>query len=92
MTSDQNNEVLFSDDIWVISEGRFIDLDLSCICDGLIKGPVKEYRISDLGKYLLNPNPIEVIKNLVGYEILYQQSFFEKIKEKIRQNKSIFSN
>jgi len=75
----------YLDNIWVISKGRYIDLDLRGICEGLQKRPVREYHISDLAKYMLNPNPIEVWKKLMGCEIHYSQPGSYKIKEKISQ-------
>ena len=48
------------DDIWIISMGRYIDLDLSRIYEGVATKTVSEYKLSELGRYLLNPNPIQV--------------------------------
>jgi hypothetical protein len=75
-------------DIWIISGGRDSQLDLSAI-EGAKKNEqvkaVKEYRISDIGYYLLNPKPIEVDKRLIGCEIHYQQRLTTKIIEKIKR-------
>jgi hypothetical protein len=72
-------------DIWVISGGRDSHLDLSVI-EGIQKDEqVKEYQISDIAYYLLNPKPIEVDKRLIGCEIHYQQRLFTKIIEKIKR-------
>jgi hypothetical protein len=65
--------------IWIISEGRFSDVDLHGIVEGDITGPYKEYSISDIGRYLLNPNSIEIKKKLIGGEIHYKQGGFKKI-------------
>ncbi|MBN1847341.1 MAG: hypothetical protein JW932_02020 [Deltaproteobacteria bacterium] len=59
--------------LWIISRGRYTDLDMSRVNGGMKAGPIMEYRISDLAKYLLSPNPIEVPKRLVGCEIHYHQ-------------------
>lgn len=59
--------------VWIISAGRYVNLDAARLVKGKDFGPVKEYRISQLGRYLLNPNPIEVDKTLVGCEIHYPQ-------------------
>jgi hypothetical protein len=34
------------------------------VVDGNVAGPYKEYKISDIGRYLLNPDSIEVKKRL----------------------------
>lgn len=65
--------------IWVIAGGRLIDIDLSAFDPAADKGRAKEYRISELGRYLLNPNPIEVKKRLVGGEIHYRKSRLQKL-------------
>lgn len=70
--------------VWVISKGTFTDWNLSRIWEGAETKTVTEYKISDLGRYLLNPNPIQVSKKLVGCEIHYRPPF-AKIKSKIRR-------
>ncbi|MGD9123335.1 MAG: hypothetical protein PVG59_21825, partial [Desulfobacterales bacterium] len=60
-------------DIWVISEGRESQFDLSQIDAGIDNASVREYQISDFGCYLLNPQPIEIEKRLIGCEIHYPQ-------------------
>jgi len=75
-------------DVWIISGGRHSQMDLSAIEDAKMNGQVKavkEYRISDIAYYLLNPNPIEVNKRLIGCEIHYQQQLTTKIFEKIKR-------
>ncbi len=64
--------------IWVIAEGRFSDIDLSGVIDEKVDGPYKEYIISDIGRYLLNPHSIEVKKKLIGGEIHYKQGTIKK--------------
>jgi hypothetical protein len=71
--------------IWIISEGRYVDVDLKNIVDDAIEGPVKEYRLSDIGRYLLNPNSIEVKKKLIGCEIHYKQGVLKKIGKTFRK-------
>ena len=74
--------------VWIISGGRHSQIDLSVIEDTKkneqVKA-VKEYRISDIAYYLLNPNPIEVNKRLIGCEIHYQQRLATRILEKIKR-------
>lgn len=74
MTADRNANSQSQGLIWIISEGRYVNLDASRLIAGKVYGPVREYRISQLGRYLLNPEPIEVDKTLVGCEIHYPQS------------------
>jgi hypothetical protein len=64
--------------IWIISEGRFSDVDLHRIVEGDITEPYKEYSISDIGRYLLNPNSIEIKKKLIGGEIHHKQGGLKK--------------
>lgn len=73
-----------SGDIWVISKGKLTDMDLSRICEGGKTETVTAYSLSELGRYLLNPNPIQVEKKLIGCEVHYYPPFY-KIKSKIRK-------
>jgi hypothetical protein len=68
-----------NNNIWIISEGRYTDVSLEGLNDGKVAGPYKEYKISDIGRYLLNPNSIEVKKKLIGGEIHYKQGALKKI-------------
>ena len=68
-------------DVWIISEGRFSDIDLDGIIEGNVAGPCKEHLISDLGRYLLNPNTIEIKKKLIGGEIHYKLGPAKKLKK-----------
>lgn len=79
-----NKDELRPNGVWVISNGKYIDLDLSRICAEVNTKTVVEYKISDLARYLLNPNPIHVSKKLIGCEIHYHQPR-KTIIEKIRQ-------
>ena len=65
--------------VWIITGGRSIDIDLVNLDADAEAGRVKEYRVSELGRYLLNPNPIEVKKRLVGGEIHYRRNIFQKL-------------
>ena len=69
--------------IWIISDGHISDIDLGGLVDGNVAGPFKEYRISDLTRYLLNPNAIEVKKKLIGGEIHYKQGPLKKLRNSI---------
>jgi hypothetical protein len=67
--------------VWIISEGRLPDIDLERIVESNVSGPFKEYKISDVGRYLLDPNPIEIKKKLVGGEIHYKQGPIKQIRK-----------
>ncbi len=54
---------------WVISEGRLARLDPVGFDPEAAPGVVKEYRLSEIGRYLLNPHPVEIRKRLVGCEV-----------------------
>ncbi|MGD8290185.1 MAG: hypothetical protein PVF37_00675 [Desulfobacterales bacterium] len=76
------NKDNISDDaskIWIISEGQSSEIDLKEMPVGNVAGPYKEFRISDIGRYLLNPHSIEVKKRLIGGEIHYKQGILKKI-------------
>jgi len=74
-----------NNNIWIISEGRYTDVSLEGVNDGKFAGPYKEYKISDIGRYLLNPNSIEVKKKLIGGEIHYKQGALKKIGRLFRK-------
>lgn len=74
-----------NNDIWVIAASRFSDIDLSAVIDEAVVGPCKEYKISDIGRYLLNPHSIEVKKKLIGGEIHYKQGALKKIRKSIHK-------
>lgn len=54
---------------WVISEGKLLRMDPTEFDPEAEQGVVKAYRLSEIGRYLLNPGPIEVRKRLVGCEV-----------------------
>ena len=79
MLSIENSVSHDSSQIWIISEGQNSDVHLKGVLDGNVVGPYKEYKISDIGRYLLNPNSIEVKKRLIGGEIHYKQGVLKSI-------------
>ena len=72
-------------DIWIISEGRDSQFDLSGIDTGKVNEKVREYQISDIACYLLNPQPIEVEKRLIGCEIHYPQRALTRVVDKLKR-------
>ena len=86
MLSIKNNDLSHdNNNIWIISEGRYADVNLKGVVDGNVAGPYKEYKISDIGRYLLNPHSIEVKKKLIGGEIHYKQGALKKIGKSFRK-------
>jgi hypothetical protein len=53
---------------WFITEGKPSRQDPSEFDPEAERGSLKEYRISEIGRYLLNPGPIEIRKRLAGCE------------------------
>ncbi len=58
--------------IWIISGESIIDTHLPGIDPESVIGPVRSYQISEIGRYLLSPKPIRVLKPLVGCKIHHQ--------------------
>jgi hypothetical protein len=81
----KNTEARCPGSIWAISNGSYLNLDLDNVDHEIKEGIKKEYRISDLATYMLNPNPIEVEKTLAGCEVHYKQPSSSKIRERIRR-------
>lgn len=67
--------------IWVISDSRPSDFNLQTMGAATVSGPIKEYSISELGWYLLNPDPIAIKDKLVGCLITNKKSLWRKIKD-----------
>jgi len=81
----EEHQLYRDSDVWIISKGKHTKFDLSSIYKGVNTSFVKEYRISDLARYLLNPNPIEVKKILVGCEVRFHKPFSDKVRDIIRK-------
>jgi len=64
---------LSADNIWVISDGKSVNLDLSKICKEQVTGPIIEYKISALARYLLNPESIQLYEKVVGCKVSYRK-------------------
>ena len=88
-------------DIWIISEGRSTNIDLSTVCNEYSGGPATEYNISELAQYLLNPNSISIEEKIIGCKVFNGKSprgktkgqktrpHFKKKKDSDKQNDSI---
>ena len=72
---------LNNNSVWIISEGRISNPDPGRIVETNAAGPCREYEISDIGRYLLNPNSIEIRKKLIGGEIHYKLGPLKKLRK-----------
>src|SRR5512145_3340341 len=59
---------------WVLSDGRTVRMEPGAFDPEAERGPVKEYRLSEIGRYLLHPGPIEIRKRLAGCEVYRTRS------------------
>ncbi|MFC1891679.1 hypothetical protein ACFLZT_04735 [Thermodesulfobacteriota bacterium] len=85
MREETGKKVSGHDFTWIISRGQYTKADISNINGVNRNGTVMEYNISELARYMLNPNPIEVKKKLIGLEIHFQQPPTGRIIEKMRR-------
>ncbi len=83
LTNDKKK--MISNDIWIISGGKYTDYDLSWVCEGPVTGAIKEYKISEISRYMLNPNQVQIEKKLIGCEIHYNQPASKKINDKVKR-------
>jgi hypothetical protein len=70
-------------DGWVITEGKLVRLDPTEFDPEAEKGVVKEYLISEIGRYLLNPGSIEIRKRLVGCEAHPAPSLLNRMAQRL---------
>lgn len=65
---------------WIISTGAYIDFDLTAI--GIDANPkrVVAYHLSDIGRYLISPRPIDVENRLVGCECSLKPIGWKRIR------------
>jgi hypothetical protein len=68
---------------WVITEGKLVRLDPAGFDPEAESGAVKEYRISEIGRYLLNPGPIEIRKRLVGCEAHPAPTLLDRLMQRV---------
>lgn len=70
--------------IWIISGAEHVNYNLETMGDDNITGPFKEYKLSELGWYLLNPNPIIIKDRLIGCNISIKKSKQRKFRDKLK--------
>jgi hypothetical protein len=68
---------------WIITEGRAGRREPAGFDPEADRGTVREYRISELGRYLLNPAPIEIRKRLVGCEAHPVRGRLERLRARL---------
>jgi len=84
--SDRIDNKNLSNKIWIISDGRIINLDLSTITTEQVSGPVTDFRISEITRYMLNPESIKLEEKVIGCKVHYKvpptgmiKRFFNKL-------------
>ncbi len=70
-------------DLWIISSGENTKFEMSTDKKASQNVLAKEYKISDLAKYLLNPDAIEVKKTLVGCEIHFRETIGRRLQNMV---------
>ncbi len=68
-------------DIWIVSDARSCSTDLSSFEKAPDEGTLREYQISDIARYLLNPNSIEIKKRLIGCEVHLRKRWLTRMKQ-----------
>ena len=86
------DESKIKDKLWIISEDDSPGFDLTSLNDKEISGHFKAYDLSELGRYLLNPNPIAIQDRLIGCNITLKKSKQRKLKDKLKDFFSKSSN
>lgn len=77
--------------IWIVSNGRLVELNPSIKEPEPIPPQVMEFKVSDLGYYLLSPRPIQVTGTLIGCEIHPSKGLLSKWKRKILRRTTLSS-
>ena len=61
-----------NNNVWIIDDGKIINLDLSSITSEEISGPVTGFRISEITRYMLNPEAIKLEEKVIGCKMHYK--------------------
>lgn len=76
--------------VWVISEAEPVRLDPTAFDPEADRGPVKESRISEIGRYLIHPGPVEIRKRLIGCELHRTQRapgrWLRRLRDRLRRS------
>lgn len=65
---------------WIITAGAYIDFDLAAIGIDAKPKRVMAYNLSDIGRYLISPGPIEVNNRLMGCECFFKPTGWKRIR------------
>jgi hypothetical protein len=65
---------------WIISAGAYIDFDLAAIGIDAKPKRVMAYHLSDIGRYLISPRPIDVENRLMGCECYFKPIGWKRIR------------
>ena len=68
-------------DIWIVTDAISSSFDLSTLEKAPDRGSLREYQISDIARYLLNPKSIEIKKRLIGCEVHIRKRRLTRLKE-----------
>ena len=80
----KNKQASNTDYIWLIANAGLLKSHQSHLYPETRSASVTEYMISDLGRYMLNPSPIEIPKKLIGCEIHFIQPLADRIKKRVK--------
>ncbi|MBW2410680.1 MAG: hypothetical protein JRF72_12840 [Deltaproteobacteria bacterium] len=79
----KTNEPSRRPDIWIISDASSGSADLNRLEIVPDEGTLREYQISDIARYLLSPNSIEIKKRLIGCEAHLRKRRLTRMKEAV---------
>lgn len=85
MNKTTSDALLQAEAAWIISDGRYLKPEPESLGLKNARGPLREYPISDLGRYMLNPHPIEIEKKLVGCEVVYPPGWGRSVAHRLRR-------
>ena len=66
--------------VWIITPGAYEDVDLTALGINARPKRVMAYALSDIGRYLLSPAPIEIESLLLGCECLFKPGRWRQVK------------
>ena len=65
---------------WIITAGAYTDIDLAALGINAKPKRIMAYALSDIGRYLLSPAPIEVESRLLGCECSFKPRGWRRVK------------
>jgi hypothetical protein len=70
---------------WIISGAHRTGEGLPDMDPEVNRSGIKEYRLSDFGRYLVNPNTVEIKKRLIGCELHPKGSVFASLQKRLHR-------